>query len=109
MHYGPSGPAADLEDRGGHESLRAVATRASLPTWRTGPAPAHPEPETPAWKAPACRAAGRRREPMRHRARRVQGAGHGTLRAVARRARLPTWRTGPAPAHPEPETPARRL
>ncbi len=37
------------------------------------------------------------------------GRGHGTSRAVAHQIRLPTWGTGPAPAHPEPETPARRL
>jgi hypothetical protein len=32
--------------------------------------------------------------------------GRCTLRAAARRARLPTWRAGQAPAHPEPKTPA---
>ncbi len=37
------------------------------------------------------------------------GRGHSTSRAVAHRVQLPTWETGPAPAHPEPETPARRL
>ena len=47
--------AADLrarlptwEDRGSHQTLLAVAARASRPTWGEGPAPAQPEPEMPA-------------------------------------------------------------
>ena len=37
------------------------------------------------------------------------GRGHSTSRAAAHRVQLLAWGTGPAPAHPEPETPARRL
>ena len=37
------------------------------------------------------------------------GRGHSTSRAAAHRVQLPTWGTGPAPAHPEPKTLAGRL
>ena len=87
---------------GGHCTLRTVAHRAKLPTWRTGPAPDHQKPETPAWRAAGWRDHEAARTPC-------AGGGRGTLLAVARLARLLPWRTGPAPAHPEPEAPARRL
>ncbi len=63
--------------RGGHDTLRAAGARARLPTWRTGKAPAHQEPETPARRAPAWRAA---RELQRaHEAARTSCAGGVTV------------------------------
>ena len=108
--------AADLrarlptwKGRGCRQTILAVAARASRPTWGNGAGSGAAEARDASLRSSSlgsCRTSRRAHEASRTS---CGGRGHGTARAVAHLVQLPTWGTGPAPAHPEPETPARRL